>query len=152
MHFGSKNPWVIAWGAGSFFLVMALVVPAATKRGWGMQGIFFAMVVALATAYLLPVVCKHIYRRLTAGCMSLGEFGKFMAGGYSAPVLVETSSYALLDTSETQEDQRDQADEGCDTDDEWFFDEETQGRSLEDEEDLDDPCPPDCLHLALHPH
>ena len=49
----------------SFFLVMALIVPTATRRGWGMQGIFFAMVLSAACAYLLPLVFFFTLRPFT---------------------------------------------------------------------------------------
>ncbi len=149
MHLGSRNPWVVAWGAGSFFLVMALIVPTATKRGWGMQGIFFAMVLSAACAYLLPLVCKRMYKRLMRGGMSMSEFGKFMAGGYSAPLLVEAnSSYALLAPAETEALDAEQDEE------EWDDDDEAEGQAGYDDESGEETSPEDCFHLArdLHPH
>ncbi len=79
MHNNHSGTWRTTWTFVAFFLVMALLVPFAMKRGWGMSGIFFAMVLASATAYLIPLTIKLFRQRLEEQGISLKDWGKFMA-------------------------------------------------------------------------
>ena len=95
MFHGNKeqNPWVLAWMFVSFFLVMAIIVPTARAWGWGMSGIFLAMLCAAAIAYLIPFICKLFKEQLTKSGISLGDWGKFMAG-YPEPIVIDSFSSA----------------------------------------------------------
>src|SRR5260370_12091597 len=88
-----QNPWVLAWMFVSFFLVMAIIVPTARAWGWGMSGIFLAMICAAAIAYLIPLICKLFKEQLIESGISLGDWGKFMAG-YPEPIVIDSFSYA----------------------------------------------------------
>lgn len=88
MHNNNSGTWRTTWAFVAFFLVMALLVPFAMRRGWGMSGIFFAMVLASATAYLIPHTIKLFRQRLEEQGISLKDWGKFMAGaGYEASIV-----------------------------------------------------------------
>jgi hypothetical protein len=86
-----QHPWVIAWMFVSFFLVMALIVPTTHAWGWGISGIFLAMVCAAAIAYLVPLLCTLFKEQLTDSGISLGEWGRFMAG-YPEPLVIDSFS------------------------------------------------------------
>src|SRR5579864_410740 len=97
MFHGNKkqNPWVLAWMFVSFFLVMAIIVPTTRAWGWGMSGIFLAMLCAAAIAYLIPLICKLFKEQLRESGISLGDWGKFMAG-YPEPIVIDSFSSTSL--------------------------------------------------------
>src|SRR5260221_11339017 len=82
MHGHGKQGWAAAWAFVSFFLVLSLLTPWASAQGWGMSGLFFAMVGAASVAYLVPLLFKRFVRRLEQQHLSLREWGAFMAGGF----------------------------------------------------------------------
>src|SRR6266478_559518 len=78
-----QNGWKAAWTVVAFFGVLALIVPFATRRGWGLPGLFFAMVVAAAIAYLVPLAIKLFRQLLAEQGIGMKDWSKFMVGaGY----------------------------------------------------------------------
>src|SRR6266478_3841808 len=83
-----QNGWKAAWTVVAFFGVLALIVPYATRHGWGLPGLFFAMVVAAAVAYLVPLAIKLFRQLLAEQGIGMKDWGKFMvvAGYYHSSV------------------------------------------------------------------
>jgi|GEM_PF-2146982 len=141
-----QHPWVIAWMFVSFFLVMAIIVPTTRAWGWGMSGIFLAMLCAAAIAYLVPLLCMLFKEQLTQSGISLSEWGRFMAG-YPEPLVIDSFSSASQEAhdSSTSLIPYDRAETA-------IYDEEDQ--ESEDEEEDDPYHQRHCLNLAigLRPH
>ncbi len=151
MFHGNKkqHPWALAWMFVSFFLVMAIMVPTARAWGWGMSGIFLAMICAAAIAYLIPLICKLFKEQLIESGISLGDWGKFMAG-YPEPIVIDSISSTPEDAvaSSTSLIPYDRADTGEETD---VYDDEDQESEEEEYEPYNQR---HCLNLAkgLRPH
>jgi hypothetical protein len=116
MHGHGKQGWAAAWAFVSFFLVLSLLTPWALAQGWGMSGLFFAMVGAASVAYLVPFVVKLFVRRLAQQGIGLREWGIFMAGGSPETLFVEAGSTpsTSLVPYEEQDDETDDEESGWD--------------------------------------
>jgi hypothetical protein len=113
MHGHGKQGWAAAWAFVSFFLMLSLLTPWALAQGWGMPGLFFAMVGAASVAYLVPLVVKLFVRRLARQGIGLREWGMFMAGGSPETLFVEagsTPSTSLVPYEEQDEETDDEED------------------------------------------
>jgi hypothetical protein len=155
MHRHSKQGWTAAWAFVSFFLVMSLLTPWALAQGWGMSGLFFAMVGAASVAYLLPLLFRLFVRRLERQGIGLGEWGAFMAGGPPQALYVEagnTPSTSLLPYEAMDEEEYEEEDE---TEEEEAIEQQASGWSPapsrwtpDHEDDLLDLAP----NLQVHPN
>jgi hypothetical protein len=166
MHRHSKQGWTAAWAFVSFFLVMSLLTPWALAQGWGMSGLFFAMVGAASVAYLLPLLFRLFVRRLERQGIGLGEWGAFMTGGPPQALYVEAGNtpstsllpYEAMDEEEYEEESEEEQvpwEEEDETEEEEAMEQQASGWSPapsrwtpDHEDDLLDLAP----NLQLHPN
>ncbi len=85
-----------AWGIVAFFALMALMVPNAESRGLGMSGIFFAMVIAICVAVLVPLVFKLFGQRLEETGLTVKDLGGFMVGYSGSSQIVDADAMGLV--------------------------------------------------------
>jgi hypothetical protein len=136
MHGHGKQGWTAAWAFVSFFLVLSLLTPWASAQGWGMSGLFLAMVGAASVAYLVPLVVKLFVRRLARQGIGLREWGMFMAGGPPATLFVEAGS-----TSSTSLVPYEEQDEATDDEEDVWGEEMEWGEEAEEEAAMWSPAP-----------
>ncbi|HEX9132122.1 MAG TPA: hypothetical protein VF844_07505 [Ktedonobacteraceae bacterium] len=79
-------------GFGTFFLVMALIVPPGLHAHWGMQGIFLAMIAALLLSFLAVLAWTKLREKMTQSQIRGRELAGFMVGYTPDTDVVESAN------------------------------------------------------------
>src|SRR5712692_4212951 len=84
--------------AGTFFLVMAIIVPPALRAHWGMQGIFLAMMLALVLSFLVSLAWTRIREKMPgkAVCTSVPAPSDQSNSRKRSDVIAETALPLLM--------------------------------------------------------
>jgi len=78
-------------GFGTFFLVMAIIVPPGLRAHWGMQGIFLAMMAALVLSFLATLAWGKVREKMRGGGIKGRELAGFMVGYVPETNVVESN-------------------------------------------------------------
>ena len=79
-------------GFGTFFLIMAIIVPPGLRAHWGMQGIFLAMIAALMLSYLATLAWGKMREKMSGGGIKGRELVGFMVGYFPDTNVVESNN------------------------------------------------------------
>ncbi|MFL5627773.1 MAG: hypothetical protein ACJ788_19510, partial [Ktedonobacteraceae bacterium] len=78
-------------GFGTFFLIMAIIVPPGLRAHWGMQGIFLAMTAALMLSFLATLGWGKMREKMRGGGIKGRELAGFMVGYAPKTNIVESN-------------------------------------------------------------